>query len=144
MIHLVSRIYDSLGGPSVSRVTLDSVGKIGRYAVSLFRGMKNEAVFALLLDNELCLIECVHLAGGSSSGVHIDLQKIVKLSAARRSAAVVLLHNHPDGFSEPSEADMEFVARATELFHLMELEVIEHIIVAGDQYRAIMGKKSLL
>ena len=95
LIHLISEIYGSLGGPSVNRVVLDSIGKIGQYGVSLFRGMKREAVFALLLDSELCLVECVRMAGGSSSGVHVDFQRVAKLSSAKRSAAVVLLHNHP-------------------------------------------------
>ena len=86
--------------------------------------------------------DCVRLAGGSMSRVKIDMQRVLKLTSARKSAAVAILHNHPDGLADPSEEDMEFVSRITELFHLMGLEVIEHIIVAGEEYRALMADKN--
>lgn len=139
LIRLASEIYDCFGADIPHRVSLDSVGKLGRYAVILFRGMKKEAVYVVLLDAELRVNDCVRLAGGSMSQVKIDMQRVLKLTSARKSAAVALLHNHPDGLTDPSEEDMEFVSRVTELFHLMGLEVIEHIIVAGEEYRALMA-----
>ena len=142
LIRLASEIYDSFGADTPHRIVLDSVGKLGRYAVMLFRGMKKEAVYTVLLDAELRVNDCVRLAGGSMSRVKIDMQRVLKLTSARKSAAVAILHNHPDGLADPSEEDMEFVSRITELFHLMGLEVIEHIIVAGEEYRALMADKN--
>ena len=129
---------------SKERLCLDSLGKLGKYAEVLFGGMKCEAVYAVLLDSRLCLVDCIRLAGGSSTGAEVGLDSIVNCPSLGRSAAAVILHNHPEGDPTASEEDRDFVARAAELFAMKGVEVIEHLVVAGDRYEALMGSKELI
>lgn len=124
-------------------ILLDSVSKLGKYATVLFGGMTCEAVYAVLLDSRLCLVDCIRLAGGSSNCAEVGLDSIVGCSATGRSVAAVIFHNHPDGDLTASEADRDFVARAAELFAMSNVEVIEHIVVAGDRFEALMDNGTL-
>ena len=128
---------------SKERLCLDSLGKLGQYAEVLFGGMRCEAVYAVLLDSRLCLVDCIRLAGGSSTGAEVGLDSIANCPSLGRSAAAVILHNHPEGDPTASEEDRDFVARAAELFAMRGVEVIEHLVVAGNRYEALMGSKEL-
>ena len=106
-------------------------------------GTNCETVYAVLVDSRLCRVDCIRLAGGSSTGAKVGLDSIVNCPSLGRSAAAVILHNHPDGELTASEEDRDFVARAAELFAMKGVEVIEHLVVADDRYQALMGSKEL-
>lgn len=113
-------------------ICLDSIGKLSKYGKALFEGMTEEAVYAVLLDSQLCLVDCVCLAYGACSDAEVRLFDIASCASVRRSTAAVIFHNHPEGTLDVSEADRDFMARTVELFAMRGIEVIEHIVVAGD------------
>ena len=45
-----------------------------------------------------------------------------------------LVHNHPEGITEPSEQDQEITGKLVEAGKLPGIEVIDHIIVTKDEY----------
>lgn len=117
---------------------LDSIGKLSAYGKALFEGMTEEAVYAVLLDSRLCLVDCVCLADGSRSDAEVRLFDIAACPSLSRSTAAVIFHNHPDGNTAVSDADRDFVGRTAELFAMRGVEVIEHFVVAGDSCVAHM------
>jgi len=52
--------------------------------------------------------------------------------------AIIVLHNHPSGGIEPSEADIEITKRLKHAGKILGIEVIDHIIFTkGDEYHSI-------
>jgi len=53
---------------------------------------------------------------------------------ADRAAAVIFIHNHPNGDLQPSEADRRTHDRLTEAAKLLGLRVLDHVIVSKKGY----------
>ena len=136
MLERSSRTKSSEAG-----LCLDSIGKLAKYGIALFEGMTEETVYAVLLDSRLCLVDCVCLAGGTHTDSEVKLFDIASCPSLGRSAMAVLLHNHPDGSAEISDADRDFAARTCELFAASGVEIIEHIVIAGERYRTVMSDR---
>ena len=47
------------------------------------------------------------------------------------AAAVILAHNHPSGFAEPSRADELLTEELKKALALVEVRVLDHFVVAG-------------
>ena len=59
-------------------------------------------------------------------------REVVKQALARNAAAVILAHNHPSGVSEPSQADQLITQRLREALALVDIQVLDHCIVADN------------
>ena len=46
---------------------------------------------------------------------------------------MILAHNHPSGVAEPSDADLRLTAALTQALSLVEIRVLDHFVVAGNQ-----------
>jgi DNA repair protein RadC len=57
----------------------------------------------------------------------------VKAALACNAAAVIFAHNHPSGVAQPSQADELLTANLKEALALIEVKVLDHFIIAGNQ-----------
>jgi len=58
---------------------------------------------------------------------------VVKAALAANAAAVIFAHNHPSGVAQPSQADELLTRQLREALALVEIKVLDHFIVAGNQ-----------
>ncbi|WP_310593443.1 JAB domain-containing protein, partial [Escherichia coli] len=54
------------------------------------------------------------------------------LALTHHAAAVILVHNHPSGEPEPSHADKLITQKITDALSLLDIRVVDHLIVGGD------------
>lgn len=91
-------------------------------------------VFSVLwLDNRNHLIEYDEMFRGTLSQTCVYPREVVKQALARNSAAAVLVHNHPSGLATPSRADELLTQALKSALSLVDVRVVDHFIVAGDQ-----------
>jgi DNA repair protein RadC len=50
------------------------------------------------------------------------------------AAAVVLMHNHPSGEAQPSEADIKVTRDLIRAGQLLKIEVLDHVIVGNPNH----------
>jgi DNA repair protein RadC len=98
------------------------------------RNLNREALVVLLLDSRLSLIESEIVATGSLAGVIITPREVFAPALRLQAAAVLIAHNHPSGVAEPSPEDQEFTRVMTAAGHILEIEVVDHLIVARRGY----------
>ena len=53
------------------------------------------------------------------------------------AAQIIVAHNHPSGDAEPSEDDLAVTRRLVEAGKLLGIEVIDHVIVAKDDFASL-------
>jgi DNA repair protein RadC len=92
-----------------------------------------ETFCILFLDSRHRLIEFVELFRGSLTGASVHPREVVKEALKRNAAAVILVHPHPSGVAEPSHADELITRRLQDALQLVEVRVLDHLIVAGDE-----------
>jgi DNA repair protein RadC len=50
------------------------------------------------------------------------------------ASGLVLVHNHPSGNLEPSEADKQLTQRIQQAAKIFDINVLDHIIIADHRY----------
>lgn len=60
-------------------------------------------------------------------------RELVKSALARNAAAIAVAHNHPSGQAEPSRADEFLTQTLKSALALVDIRLIDHFVVAGDQ-----------
>ena len=115
-------------------VTLDDVKTVGQYAVSLFVGRTNEAFYVFFLDTKRRLNHVSLIAEGTLDETPVYPREIVSEALKHQATSIILAHNHPSGTSLPSRKDIEATRKICEGLGFIAIRVIDHIVVAGDQY----------
>lgn len=95
-------------------------------------------VMALNRANRVLKIHCV--SKGGKNGTVADGKVIFKFLVDQNATGAIFAHNHPSGNLDPSHEDLRMTKRMQEFGKLIDLELIDHIIVAGDSYTSMMDE----
>ena len=117
-----------------NHVALTTVEECGRYLMPLFYGRRNEMVYLLCLDAKCKVLSCKLLGEGSVNSAGVPVRRIVETALAANATSVVLAHNHPSGLAVPSDADVLTTRRVAMALDAVEIELLDHIVVADDDY----------
>lgn len=93
----------------------------------------NEIFAVLFLDNRLRLVAFEKLFQGSISVATVYPRVIVQRALAHNAASVILVHNHPSGSSEPSEADKTLTQQLKSILEVIDVKVIDHFIIGASE-----------
>ena len=115
------------------RSALTSPGAVRDY-LRLTLGRKDEEIFVCLwLDAQHKVITVEEAFRGTLTQTSVYPREIVKKAIRWNAAAVIFAHNHPSGVAQPSQADELLTRNLKEALALVEVKVLDHFIVAGNQ-----------
>ncbi len=57
---------------------------------------------------------------------------VVKRALHYNAAALILVHNHPSGYPEPSRADIEITLRLQNALALVDIRILDHLVVGTE------------
>lgn len=109
----------------------------GKYLLPYFMSVRDEMVYVLFLDGAANLISCRQMGYGSVNSANAPVRNIVMEALALNASGIVLAHNHPSGVAIPSQEDIELTRRLRSSLEIMELELLDHIIIADDDFVSI-------
>ena len=116
-----------------------SIEQIGEFFIKKFAKMNKECVMLLALDNKSALIDCKIIHEGTVSSTVVSVRKVVKTALDLNAARVVIAHNHPSGDASPSDDDIVLTRTLRRALGEMELDLVEHILVADDRYMPLIS-----
>lgn len=93
-----------------------------------------EAFWIVLLNRANRVIKKHQISQGGVAGTVADPKIIFKLALEELASGVILAHNHPSGNLTASKADIELTKKLKESGKLLEIEVLDHLIIAGKNY----------
>jgi len=132
LITEVGRYY--LVNRSTQVTILNTIEKCAKYLAPFFYGRRNETVFLLCLDAKCKVLCCREIGEGSVNSASISTRKVVETALAVNATTVVLAHNHPSGVALPSDEDVQTTRRIAEALRCVEVQLVDHVIVADDDY----------
>ena len=100
----------------------------------LLGDLPHEEFWILLLNRANRVIDKIRISQGGISGTIIDTRIILKNAVDRLASTIILCHNHPSGNLKPSDADIRITSKMKESSQLMDINLIDHIIVADNSY----------
>ena len=127
----------------VTRQSLRKAESAIEYVKPLFRGIQNEQLYLILLDDACRPMQDLRIAEGVPNRVTVDTRKLLRAVARTNSTCGILAHNHPSGLALPSEADRLTTYRIMEVTGQLGFTIIDHIIVAGEDACSMLMRGSL-
>lgn len=96
--------------------------------------LPHEEFWVLYLNNSNKVIHKAQLSKGGITGTIVDIRLIFKIAFEHNATAIILSHNHPSGMLQPSEADKQITRKLKEAGEGLDINVLDHIIVAEKGY----------
>lgn len=87
----------------------------------------------LFLDAQHRLQATEEMFSGSLMQTSVYPREVVKRAMHHNAAAVIFAHNHPSGVAKPSQADELITKQLKQALALVDVKVLDHFIVAGNQ-----------
>ena len=108
---------------------------------SYLREKQREHLAALYLNARNEVIFKKHLFVGTLDSNICHPREIFKYALEKNAASVILVHNHPSGDSEPSQADLEITKRIVEAGKIMGIDVLDHVIITKTKALSFKERK---
>lgn len=96
--------------------------------------LQTEEFWAIFLNhqNKILYKTCL-FRGGIASSV-ADVRVIFKMALEHYSTRIIVAHNHPAGSLKPSQEDINITNKIKEAGNLLEIELLDHLIIAQSKY----------
>jgi DNA repair protein RadC len=107
--------------------------EVKQYCLAELGHRKIEHCIALFLDTRLRLIASTELARGTLAQASVYPREVVREALRVHASAMIIAHNHPSGWPEPSDADCLFTRQLQKALSLVDIRLLDHIIVAGGE-----------
>ena len=115
------------------RSTLTSPGAVRDYLRFSLGRREHEVFVCIWLDAQHKVMTVEEAFHGTLTQTSVYPREIVKSAIRRNAAAVIFAHNHPSGVAQPSQADELLTRNLKEALALVEVRVLDHFIIAGNQ-----------
>ncbi len=120
------------------RLQLNSSTVSGQYFLALLGGMKDKERFMVaFLDNGNNVIETKTMSEGSVGQAVVYPREVLKYAIVCDCNAIILAHNHPGGSKNFSPEDKSLTQRFVDIFHPLQIKILDHIIVGGTGYSSM-------
>lgn len=93
---------------------------------------KKEHFLILCLDTRNNVIRISNVSVGTLNASLVHPREVFKEAIQTLACSIILVHNHPSGKTEPSDADMEVTKRIIEAGKIVGIDVLDHIIITRD------------
>lgn len=135
---LVSLIPELAGryykGKLGDRPVLGNPQEAGDYIKTLFAGRTYEAFYVVSLDAQNRVNHATLVHEGTINEAPVYPRLIVEAALRHKANTLIVAHNHPGGSLRPSKGDLEVTKMIKEATEAIAIRVVDHIIVAGDQF----------
>lgn len=115
------------------RDVLNSPQAVRDFLVLKLGGLTKEVFLVLFLDTQNRLLATEEMFSGSLTETSVYPREIVKRALHHNAAAVIFAHNHPTGIAQQSSADELLTKQLKQALALVDVKVLDHFIVAGNQ-----------
>ncbi|MBS0660237.1 MAG: DNA repair protein RadC [Verrucomicrobia bacterium] len=110
---------------------LDSPAAIYGLLQAEMRLLSRECLRVVLLNAQLRLQRVVEVSSGTVNETVAHPRDVLQPVIQQGAYAFALVHNHPSGQADPSEADRRFTVRLAEAASLLQVKLVDHVIIGA-------------
>jgi DNA repair protein RadC len=103
-----------------------------RMMYPLVRDLENEECWAIYLNNSNHCLGKERLSVGGIESTVLDSKILLRHACEKKASGVILVHNHPSGTPQPSEADKHLTKRVKEAAALFDIRLLDHVIISKE------------
>ena len=114
------------------RDVLASPQAVRDYLVLKLGSLTKEVFLVLFLDTQNRLVATEEMFSGSLKETSVYPREVIKRALHHNAASVIFAHNHPSGIAQQSQADELLTKQLKQALALVDVRVLDHFIVAGN------------
>jgi DNA repair protein RadC len=122
------------------RWTVRSPRDVGDRLVPQMGYLEREELRVVLLNTRNTVLRQVTVYQGNVSSSLVRIGELFRDAIRLNATGVILVHNHPSGDSTPSPDDLRLTAEALAAGRLLDIQVLDHLIVAGDGFVSLRDR----
>ena len=129
--------YSHIVKPS-NQVKVTSSQDVYNYVLPLWKDIDYRESFAiLLLSRNMKILGLSWVSLGGISGTVVDPKIIFQTALKSSSSGIILLHSHPSGNPNPSDADLKITTKIKNGGKLLDIDVPDHLIITSETYYSL-------
>lgn len=105
--------------------------------------LPHEEFWVLCLNNSNKIIHKFQLSKGGMTGTVVDLRLMFKTLFEQNATAFILVHNHPSGSLNPSEADNKTTQKIKIAAQQLDFKLLDHLIITEHDYLSFADESIL-
>lgn len=100
----------------------------------LIGDLPHEEFWVLLLNNSNKVVYKLQLSKGGLTQTIVDIRLIYKTALEHLATALILVHNHPSGQLNPSQADNDITQKIKKAGNTLDIKLLDHLIITQTGY----------
>ena len=96
--------------------------------------LQHEEFWAVYLNRANRVILQKKISEGGVSGTVADPKIIYKSALEHLASGIIVVHNHPSGNLTASQQDIALTKKLKEGAKALEIQLLDHLIIAGNTY----------
>ncbi|MGL4584724.1 MAG: JAB domain-containing protein [Flavobacterium sp.] len=88
----------------------------------------------LMLSNNNRVLGVLEISSGGITGTVVDLRLIFAALLKAKATAFILVHNHPSGKLQPSDADKQITQKIKQASQILDIALLDHLIITSESY----------
>ena len=114
--------------------------RVADYFMEMLRHESQEHFLVCFLNIKNKLLGYKEISIGSLNAAPVDIKEAMKWAIRYKAAGLILVHNHPSGYPEPSEDDIDLTRTFAAASQLLDMEVLDHVIIGDGDYVSLQER----
>jgi DNA repair protein RadC len=118
---------------------------VAAYIRPRFQGKRQECFLTILLDGQNHLLAERFIAEGIPTQATVYVRRVMEEALRASASSFVVIHSHPSGNPNPSDADDQTTQDLKQAANLLDLVFLDHIIIGiGSSYYSYADNDKIL
>lgn len=113
---------------------LNSSKRVYEYFRANLQDLPHEEFWVLYLNTGCKVLDTQLIGRGGNDFTPVDVRIILRHALQSKSNSMILIHNHPSGTLQPSQADKILTNKINDAAKIMDINVNDHIIFTDTAY----------
>jgi DNA repair protein RadC len=122
-----------LAKQSLVRERVDTPASVWNLLGHEMSALSRESLRVVLLDTKLRLIRVCEVSLGSLNESLAHPREVFQPAIIHSAYGIIVVHNHPSGDPQPSEADRRLTQRLRSAAELLSISLLDHVILGNTE-----------
>jgi len=127
----------------IERIKITSATDIFNEISPFLADLNHEEFWVFYLNRANIVLRREKISSGGISGTVVDNKIILKKALLNLASSIILVHNHPSGNLNPSIQDKKITRKMKLACELLEINLLDHLIIAGNSYYSFADELEL-
>lgn len=97
-------------------------------------------MYLLCFNNKMILKGVFEISHGTVNSSLVGPREVFQKALLANTVSIIVIHNHPSGNPEPSQADIKITKRLEESGDIIGVQLLDHIIIGRPSYCSLKEK----